>query len=59
MYFMCVGTTRLLVIFFQIKGVIDEKKSITIRQALSLVGKITPKLTATLRGAFDYQKNKL
>jgi TonB-linked SusC/RagA family outer membrane protein len=38
------------------KYVIDEKKSITVRQALSLVGKITPKLTATLRGAFDYQK---
>jgi TonB-linked SusC/RagA family outer membrane protein len=39
------------------KYVIDEKKSFTFRQALSLVGKITPKLTGTLRGAFDYQKN--
>ena len=39
------------------KYVVDEKKSITVRQALSLVGKITPKLIATLRGAFDYQKN--
>lgn len=39
------------------KYVVDEKKSFTFRQALSLVGKITPKLTATLRGAFDYQKN--
>ena len=39
------------------KYVIDEKKSFTFRQALSLVGKITPKLTGTLRGAFDYQNN--
>lgn len=39
------------------KYVVDKKKSFTFRQALSLVGKITPKLTATLRGAFDYQKN--
>ena len=39
------------------KYVVDEKKSFTFRQALSIVGKITPKLTATLRGAFDYQKN--
>lgn len=39
------------------KYVIDEKKSFTFRQAISFVGKITPKLTATLRGAFDYQKN--
>lgn len=39
------------------KYVIDEKKSFTFRQALSVVGKLTPKFTATFRGAFDYQKN--
>ena len=39
------------------KFVIDEKKSFTFRQALSLVGKITPKLTGTFRGAYDYQRN--
>ena len=37
--------------------VIDEKKSFRIRQALSIIGKLTPQLTATFRGAFDYQNN--
>ncbi len=39
------------------KYVVDEKKSIRLRQAMSIVGKLSPKLTATFKGAFDYQKN--
>jgi TonB-linked SusC/RagA family outer membrane protein len=39
------------------KFVVDEKKSIRLRQALSIVGKLSPKLTATFKAAFDYQKN--
>ena len=39
------------------KYVIDQKKSFRIRQALSIIGKLTPKLTATFRGAYDYQNN--
>ena len=35
----------------------DEKKSIRLRQALSIVGKLSPKLTATFKAACDYQKN--
>ena len=39
------------------KFVVDEKKSIRLRQALSIVGKLSPQLTATFKAAFDYQKN--
>ena len=39
------------------KFVIDEKKSTTVRQVLSIVGKITPKLTGTLKGAYNYQRS--
>lgn len=37
--------------------VTDKKESVTFRQVLSIVAKITPKLTATFRGSFDYQKS--
>ena len=37
--------------------VIDEKKSVTLRQVFSVVGKITPKLTGTIKGAFNYQRS--
>jgi hypothetical protein len=39
------------------KFVIDEKKSTTVRQVLSIVGKITPKLTGTFKGAYNYQRS--
>jgi len=39
------------------KYVIDQKESFRIRQALSIIGKLTPRLTATFRGAYDYQNN--
>ncbi|MGI9594118.1 MAG: SusC/RagA family TonB-linked outer membrane protein [Patiriisocius sp.] len=39
------------------KFVVDEKKSITVRQVLSIVGKITPKLTGTFKGAYNYQRS--
>lgn len=39
------------------KYVIDQKESFRIRQALSIIGKLTPQLTATFRGAYDYQNN--
>ena len=39
------------------RDVTDLKKSITARQVLSLVGKITPKLTATIKGAYDFQRS--
>lgn len=39
------------------KYVIDEKKSLTVRQVFSVVGKITPKLTGTLKGAYEFQRS--
>jgi TonB-linked SusC/RagA family outer membrane protein len=39
------------------KDVIDEKKSVTLRQVLSVVSKISPKLTGTIKGAFNYQRS--
>ncbi len=39
------------------KFVIDEKKSTTFRQVLSIVSKITPKLTGTFKGAYNYQRS--
>ncbi|MDC3132609.1 SusC/RagA family TonB-linked outer membrane protein [Flavobacteriaceae bacterium] len=37
--------------------VTDSKKSISLRQVFSVVGKITPKLTATVKGAYDFQRS--
>ena len=39
------------------KFVTDSKKSISLRQVFSIVSKITPKLTATVKGAFDYRRS--
>jgi len=39
------------------KYVIDEKKSVTLRQVFSMVGKISPKVTATIKGAYNYQRS--
>lgn len=39
------------------KYVTDEKKSVTFRQIFSIVGKITPKLTATIKGAYNFQRS--
>ncbi|MBK3516208.1 SusC/RagA family TonB-linked outer membrane protein [Carboxylicivirga marina] len=39
------------------KYVEDDKTAITFNQALSVVGKITPHLSATAKGAFNYQKS--
>ncbi|TLX75639.1 TonB-dependent receptor [Labilibacter sediminis] len=39
------------------KYVEDEKTAITFNQALSVVGKITPHLSATAKGSFNYQKS--
>lgn len=39
------------------KFVIDEKKSVTLRQVFSMVSKITPKLTGTLKGAYNFQRS--
>ncbi len=37
--------------------VTDEKMSFTIRQVFSIVGKITPKLTGTIKGAYNFQRS--
>jgi TonB-linked SusC/RagA family outer membrane protein len=37
--------------------VIDSKKSFSYRQTLQIVGRITPKLTATLKGSYNFQKS--
>jgi TonB-linked SusC/RagA family outer membrane protein len=37
--------------------VIDSKKSFSFRQTLQIVGRITPKLTATLKGSYNFQKS--
>ena len=39
------------------KDVVDKKSSVTIRQAFSLVSKLTPKLTSTVKGAYNYQRS--
>ena len=39
------------------QDVIDEKKSVTVRQVLSIVHRITPKLTGVMKGAFNYQRS--
>ena len=39
------------------QDVIDEKKSVTVRQVLSIVHRITPKLTGVIKGAFNYQRS--
>ena len=39
------------------KDVTDLKKSTTFRQIFSLVGKISPKLTSTLKGSFEYRRS--
>ena len=39
------------------KFVVDIKQSTSFRQTLQLVGKITPKLTATVKGSYNYQKS--
>ena len=35
----------------------DIKQSTSFRQTLQLVGKITPNLTATVKGSYNYQKS--
>ena len=37
--------------------VTDLKKSTSIRQVFSMVGKISPKLTATIKGSYDYVRS--
>ncbi len=37
--------------------VVDSKKSFSFRQTLQIVGRITPKLTATLKGSYNFQKS--
>ena len=37
--------------------VMDIKKSFSFRQTLQIVGRITPKLTATLKGSYNFQKS--
>ena len=39
------------------KDVIDEKSSISVRQIFSIIGRINPKLTATLKGSYNYQRS--
>ena len=39
------------------KDVTDLKKSTTIRQIFSVVGKISPKLTSTVKGSFEYRRS--
>ena len=38
-------------------NVIDSKKSISFRQTFQIVGRINPKLTATLKGSYNFQKS--
>ena len=35
----------------------DGKKSFSFRQTIQLVGRLTPKLTATLKGSYNFQKS--
>ena len=37
--------------------VIDSKKSFSFRQTIQIVGRLTPKLTATLKGSYNFQKS--
>ena len=39
------------------KYVMDIKESTSFRQTIQLVGKITPKLTGTLKGSYNFQKS--
>ena len=39
------------------KDVTDLKKSTTFRQIFSAVGKISPKLTSTIKGSFEYRRS--
>ena len=39
------------------KDVVDKKSSVTVRQAFSMVSKLTPKLTSTVKGAYNYQRS--
>ena len=39
------------------KYVVDSKKSFSFRQTLQIVGRITPKLTATIKGSYNFQKS--
>ena len=39
------------------KYVIDSKKSFSFRQTLQIVSRITPKLTATFKGSYNFQKS--
>lgn len=39
------------------RDVIDQKTALTIRQVFSVVGKIAPKLTGTIKGAYNYQRS--
>lgn len=39
------------------RDVIDQKTAVTIRQVFSVVGKIAPKLTGTIKGAYNYQRS--
>lgn len=39
------------------KDVIDLKKSVSVRQVFSIVGKLAPKLTATVKASYDYRKS--
>ena len=39
------------------RDVIDQKTAVTVRQVFSVVGKIAPKLTGTIKGAYNYQRS--
>ena len=39
------------------KYVVDKKEAVSFIQSLTITGKITPKLSTTLKGAFNYQKS--
>ena len=39
------------------RHVIDSKKSFSFRQTIQIVGRLTPKLTATLKGSYNFQKS--
>ena len=39
------------------KDVVDKKEAVFFSQSLTITGEITPKLSATLKGAFNYQKS--
>lgn len=39
------------------KDVIDEKNSISLRQVFSVIGRINPKFTTTIKGSYNYQRS--